>query len=238
MAMVWFILATRKTTVRNQLPGNSGFHLSPPHQFDEFTLMPLPVPVILRMSVQHDSCRGRFQKMHEVDAAHLLEEEDQVISLRKSGQPRQAVQPHINDSPDPGFPDEAKKPFGALPREIAGNDSKAGKLRSALAEAERLRVAATRFECLIRATRFRRDGRDGAALAKQERAERKWLVASEMDPVRLVREGRVREAEERAAEQWRCLASIRDRGDAARKEELPVGARDRLRGMWHDRPGR
>jgi len=158
---------------------------------------------------------------------------------------------------------------GGLRRLIERNDAEVGELRSALAEAERLRVAAIRLERLIRAAitgagneaeglraelegeegtlasiraaRLRRDGQDGAALAEQERAERKWLVASEMDVARLAREGRPREAEEaeeRTTEQWRRLASIRTRGDAARKEELPAGARDRLRGMWRDRPGR
>jgi len=45
-------------------------------------------------------------------------------------------------------------------------------------------------------------------------------------------------AKRHAAEHWRHLAPIRDRGDVARKEKLPAGARDRLRGMWRDRPGR
>ena len=112
VAAVRFILAAKQTAARDDLFRNGPFDLPLTHQRDESVLVGCPIATPFPVVVQQLLRRGQRGQVNVLHPAELAQEKREVVLLRKTGQLRPIIEPHVDDSPCRPMPAAYRKSEG------------------------------------------------------------------------------------------------------------------------------
>ena len=116
MAVMRLVFAAEQAALSHDFLRDALFNLPLLHEVEKPLFIGGPVPLQLLVFIEHLPGRGEVGRVHVIHAAHLLEEEREVVPLGEPGELRDVVEAHVHDALGPGLPERVEK----LPRALLG----------------------------------------------------------------------------------------------------------------------